>query len=321
VIARSLLTKMAALMNPKWNGQFSCFDLVAKTDESCRSVVRVRDIEIGGSDFVVMAGPCAVESETQLLQTAEAVAEAGARILRGGAYKPRSSPYAFQGLGVESFSFSRAWLEALPPHLTDLCIARGLNTIYMLQATSFELRKAMGFDLQQTIALLSRTPSALNALLRDLPQTWTLGNEGSKTWSPFDIVGHLIHGERTDWMPRARIILQHGENRAFDPFDRLAQERESEGKSLGDLLDEFARVRSESLDALRTMNLQPQDFERRGCHPALGTVTLAQLLATWAVHDMTHLHQISRVMAYQYREVVGPWRAYLGVLHCEGHGA
>ncbi len=179
----------------------------------------------------------------------------------------------------------------------------------------------MALDLQQTVALLSRTPSALNALLRDLPQTWTLSNEGGKTWSPFDIVGHLIHGERTDWIARARIILQHGENRAFDPFDRLAQERESQGKSLGELLDEFARLRAENLDALRAMNLQPEDFERRGRHPALGTVTLAQLLATWAVHDMTHLHQLSRVMAYQYREVVGPWSAYLGVLHCEGHSS
>ncbi len=179
----------------------------------------------------------------------------------------------------------------------------------------------MGFDLQQTIALLSRTPSALNALLRDLPQTWTLCNEGPKTWSPFDIVGHLIHGERTDWMPRARMILQHGESRGFDPFDRFAQERESQGKSLRELLDEFARLRSENLDALRAMNLQPEDFDRRGHHPALGVVTLSQLLATWAVHDLTHFHQLSRVMAYQYREVVGPWSAYLGVLHCEGHGS
>jgi hypothetical protein len=178
----------------------------------------------------------------------------------------------------------------------------------------------MGFDLPQTIALLSRTPSTLNALLRELPQAWTLGNEGGKTWSPFDIVGHLIHGERTDWMPRARMILQHGESRTFDPFDRLAQERESEGKSLGGLLDEFARLRTENLDALGAMKLQPEDFERRGSHPALGVVTLSQLLATWAVHDMTHLHQLSRVMAYQYREVVGPWSAYLGVLHCQGHG-
>lgn len=179
----------------------------------------------------------------------------------------------------------------------------------------------MGFDLQQTIALLSRTPFAFSALLRDLPQTWTLGNEGGETWSPFDIVGHLIHGERTDWIARARIILQYGENHAFDPFDRLAQERESQGKSLGELLDEFARLRSENIEALRGMNLQPRDFERCGRHPALGVVTLSQLLATWAVHDMTHWHQLSRVMAYQYREAVGPWSAYLGVLHCEGHGA
>lgn len=179
----------------------------------------------------------------------------------------------------------------------------------------------MGFDLQETITLLSRTPSALNALLRDLPQTWTIKNEGAKTWSPFDIVGHLIHGERTDWMARARIIVDYGETRAFDPFDRLAQERESQGKSLAELLDEFACLRSENLNALRTMNLQPKDFDRRGRHPALGAVTLSQLLATWAVHDLTHLHQLSRVMAYQYREVVGPWSAYLGVLHCQGHGA
>ena len=178
----------------------------------------------------------------------------------------------------------------------------------------------MEFELQQTIALLACTPTALKALLRDLPQAWTLGNEGGKTWSPFDIVGHLIHGERTDWMARARIILQDGGNRAFDPFDRLAQERESQGKSLGELLDEFARLRTENLNALRAMNLQPSDFDRRGRHPELGVVTLSQLLATWAVHDLTHLHQLSRVMAYQYRDVVGPWSAYLGVLHCQGHG-
>lgn len=179
----------------------------------------------------------------------------------------------------------------------------------------------MEFDLQQTIALLSRTPSALNALLRDLPQTWMFRNEGARTWSPFDIVGHLNHGERTDWIPRARIILQHGESRPFDPFDRLAQERESQGRSLPELLDEFTRLRSENLDALRALNLQLSDFDRRGCHPELGVVTLAQLLATWAVHDLTHLHQVSRVMAYQYRETVGPWSAYLGVLHCEGHSS
>jgi len=179
----------------------------------------------------------------------------------------------------------------------------------------------MGFDLKETTVLLGRTPSALDALLRDLPETWTLRNEGAKSWSPFDIVGHLIHGERTDWMPRARMILQHGESRAFDPFDRLGQERESKGKSMGELLDEFAGLRAQNLHTLRGMNLQPSDFDRRGRHPALGVTTLSQLLATWAVHDLTHLHQLARVMAYQYREVVGPWSAYLGVLHCEGHGS
>ena len=178
----------------------------------------------------------------------------------------------------------------------------------------------MAFDLSETIALLSRTPPALNALLRDLPQPWVLSNEGPKTWSPFDIVGHLIHGELTDWMARARMILEQGESCAFDPFDRLAQERDSQGKSLGQLLDEFGRLRTDNLNALRAMNLQPADFDRRGRHPALGVVTLSQLLATWAVHDLTHLHQLSRVMAYQYRDVVGPWSAYLGVLHCQGHG-
>jgi DinB family protein len=179
----------------------------------------------------------------------------------------------------------------------------------------------MRFDLQETIVLLSRTPSSLNALLRDLPPSWTVGSEGPKTWSPFDIVGHLIHGERTDWMPRVRMILEQGESRAFDPFDRLAQERESLCKSLPHLLDEFAQLRSENLDALRSMNLRPEDFSRRGRHPGLGVVTLSQLLATWAVHDLTHLHQLARVMAYQYKEDVGPWSAYLGVLHCQGHSS
>jgi len=179
----------------------------------------------------------------------------------------------------------------------------------------------MGFDLQHTIEILDRTPSALNALLHDLHPIWTMRNEGGKTWSPFDIVGHLIHGELTDWMPRVRTILEHGESRAFDPFDRLAQERESKGKPLPELLDEFARLRAQNLNALRAMNLQSPDFDRRGRHPALGVVTLSQLLATWAVHDLTHLHQLSRVMAYQYRDAVGPWSAYLGVLHCEGHGS
>lgn len=179
----------------------------------------------------------------------------------------------------------------------------------------------MQHNLQDTISLLTRTPAALNALLRDLPETWTLGNEGENTWSPFDIIGHLIHGERTDWMPRARMILQFGESRTFEPFDRWAQAQESQGKSLGQLLDEFAGLRSENLQGLRALNLRQEDLERRGRHPALGVVTLSQLLATWAAHDLTHLHQISRVMAHQYRETVGPWSRYLGVLQCAGHSS
>ena len=179
----------------------------------------------------------------------------------------------------------------------------------------------MEHNLEQTISLLSHTPAVLNALLRDLPETWTLRNEGENTWSAFDIVGHLIHGDRTDWIPRAKMILQFGESKPFEPFDRLGQRRESQGKSLLQLLDEFARLRSEKLSDLRALNLRPQDLELRGQHPSLGVVTLAQLLATWAVHDLTHLHQISRVMAHQYREAVGPWSGYLGVLQCAGHSS
>lgn len=174
------------------------------------------------------------------------------------------------------------------------------------------------FSLADVVAILTRTPIALDALLRGLPDLWVQRNEGPDTWSAFDIVGHLIVGERTDWMPRARIILEHGEARAFDPFDRFAQFKESEGKPLGELLDEFERLRRENLVALEALNLQPQDFARRGTHPALGLVTLAQLLATWAVHDLTHLHQLSRVMAHQYSDAVGPWSAYVGVLQCGG---
>ena len=177
----------------------------------------------------------------------------------------------------------------------------------------------MQHNLQHTIALLARTPATLDSLLRDLPDAWTLANEGEKTWSPFDVVGHLIHGERTDWMPRARMILEFGDSRPFEPFDRWAQERESQGKSLGQLLDEFARLRVENLNELRALKLRPDQLALRGKHPALGTVTLSELLATWAAHDLTHLHQISRVMAHQYQEAVGPWRQYLGVLHCAGH--
>ncbi len=179
----------------------------------------------------------------------------------------------------------------------------------------------MQFNLTESMAILTRTPATLDALLRGLPNVWVRRNEGKDTWSAFDIVGHLNVGERTDWMQRARIILENGEARPFDPFDRFAQLKESQDKSLEQLLDDFARLRADNLAALQALNLQPEDLTRRGRHPRLGVVTLSELLATWAVHDLTHLHQLSRVMAHQYRDAVGPWSVFLGVLQCTGHSA
>lgn len=177
------------------------------------------------------------------------------------------------------------------------------------------------YDLDDGMALLARTPAALDALLRGLPDAWTLTNEGEGTWTVREVVAHLIYGDRTDWIPRARHILEFGESRPFPPFERTGHIRESEGKPLDDLLDELARVRAQSLDALRTLRLTPEDLARRGQHPALGPVSLSELLATWTAHDLTHLHQIARIMAHQYREAVGPWVRYLGVLQCSGHSA
>ncbi|HLZ90192.1 MAG TPA: DinB family protein [Candidatus Acidoferrum sp.] len=179
----------------------------------------------------------------------------------------------------------------------------------------------MEHNLQHTISLLARTPAALDALLRDLPEPWTLRNEGENTMTAFDVVGHLIHGERTNWMPRTRVLLQFGETQAFGPFDRWGHVQESRNKSLPQLLDEFSRLRAENLEGLRALNLRPEDLERRGRHPAFGVVTLSELLATWAAHDLTHLHQVSRIMAHQYRQAVGPYSAYLGVLQCAGHSS
>ncbi len=177
----------------------------------------------------------------------------------------------------------------------------------------------MGHDLRETIPLLRRTPAVLDALLRDLPSNWTLRDEGPESWSAYDVVAHLIHGEQTNWLPRVRIILQYGEMKAFEPIDRTAQFQQSGEQSLTKLLDEFARLRFENVNALEALHITPDDLQRRGRHPAFGVVTLSELLATWAAHDLTHLHQISRVMAYQYRDAVGPWSRYLGVLHCDGH--
>jgi DinB superfamily len=177
----------------------------------------------------------------------------------------------------------------------------------------------MEHDLENTVALLASTPAALDALLHGLPEAWTHRNEGVGTFTVVDVVGHLIYADKADWMPRARMILKHGETQPFEPFDRWGHVEECMGRTLAQLLDEFARVRSGCLDGLRALNLRSEQLELRGRHPALGVVTLSNLLATWAAHDLTHLHQVSRIMAHQYREAVGPFSAFLGVMKCNGH--
>lgn len=170
------------------------------------------------------------------------------------------------------------------------------------------------FRIDEAVAVLERTPSAVSGLLRGLPDGWVTAHEGSDTWSPFDVIGHLVHGERTDWVPRARIILEQGEARPFAPFDRFAQFATSTGHTLEELLDEFAALRQANLTELATLGLSDADLDRRGRHPEFGTVTLRQLLATWVAHDLDHVAQISRVMARQYSDEVGPCRAYLRVI-------
>jgi hypothetical protein len=177
----------------------------------------------------------------------------------------------------------------------------------------------MKHELETTIALLERTPAALDALLRGLPEVWTETNEGGNTWSVSTVVAHLIHCEHEDWMPRARHILHEDETQPFPAFDREGHGRYKKGNTLAQLLDEFARARVRSLEELRGLKLTAEDLERRAMHPTLGSVTLSELLATWAAHDLTHLHQISRIMAYQVREAVGPWVRFLGVMQCAGH--
>jgi hypothetical protein len=170
------------------------------------------------------------------------------------------------------------------------------------------------FDLEQGIAVLERTPRVLRAMLDALPAAWSDATEGPETWSPYVIVGHLIHGERTNWIPRAQIIIAQGASRCFTPFDRLAQFRESRGKALTDLLDEFARLRADNLATLAGWQLTEAQLTLEGEHPEFGVVTLRQLLATWVAHDLGHVAQAARAMARQYREAVGPWRAYLPIM-------
>jgi hypothetical protein len=168
-------------------------------------------------------------------------------------------------------------------------------------------------NLEDAVAVLERTPATVSALLEGVPDTWARATEGEGTWSPYDVVGHLAHGERTDWIPRARHILS-GESRPFAPFDRMAQFTESEGKSLEVLLAEFTELRRRNVAELRSMNLGESDLKRAGLHPDFGEVTLGQLLATWVVHDLDHVTQIARTMAKVYTDAVGPWQVYLSIL-------
>ena len=172
----------------------------------------------------------------------------------------------------------------------------------------------MEFDLTAGIAVLERTPGTLRSILGGLSPDWIDATEGPDTWSPYVIVGHLVHGERTDWIPRARVILDQGADRRFTPYDRFAQFRESKGKTLAELLDELARLRTDNLATLAGWHLTNEQLDLEGEHPDFGAVTLRQLLATWVVHDLGHIAQIARVMAKQYRDAIGPWRAYLPVV-------
>ena len=172
----------------------------------------------------------------------------------------------------------------------------------------------MEFKLETSIEILERTPIVLITLLRDLSAAWTSNNEGGQTWSVYDVVGHLIQGEKTDWITRAEIILSESDEKKFEPFDRFAQFQDSKGKSLTQLLEEFKMLREKNIERLRAKNLTRDDFAKTGTHPAFGEVTLGQLLSTWVVHDLNHIAQISRVMAKQYQTEVGPWLQYLGIL-------
>jgi hypothetical protein len=174
-----------------------------------------------------------------------------------------------------------------------------------------EKLKKMQFNLDKTLEILERTPS-LEAMLHGLSGEWTNNNEGPQTWSPFDVVEHLVHGEKTDWIPRMEIVLSDGANKSFEPFDRFAQFRESEGKTLHELLEEFKRLRKQNVERLRSRNLTPADYSKKGIHPDFGEVTLSQLLATWTVHDLNHIGQIVRVMANQYKIEVGRGRCIWG---------
>ena len=173
----------------------------------------------------------------------------------------------------------------------------------------------MEYRTDKALEILERTPIVLEELLQNLSDEWIFSNEGPETWSPFDVVGHLIHGEKTDWISRLNIILSTDQNKTFHPFDRFAQLKESKGKTMNQLLDEFKTLRSKNLEYFKSKKINEADFDLKAIHPSLGEVTLKQLLATWVTHDLGHIAQISRVMAKQYKNEVGPWREYISVLN------
>jgi hypothetical protein len=173
------------------------------------------------------------------------------------------------------------------------------------------------FNLDDAILFLGRTPTVLKALLTNLPRSWITAKEEDQSWSVYNIMGHLIHGEKTDWIPRMNIILSQNENKNFEPFDRFAQFRDSGEKRLEDLMEEFGELRSLNIDKLRKAALQEVDMRKSGIHPAFGKVSLKELLSSWVVHDLNHLGQICRVMANQYKEEIGPWVEFMGILHWE----
>ena len=172
----------------------------------------------------------------------------------------------------------------------------------------------MEFELDKSLEILERTPSVLNIMLNDLSTEWTTHNEGDNTWSVYDVIGHLIHGEKTDWIPRAQIILSNQTDKTFEPFDRFAQFENSKGKTLGILLREFETLRIENIQQLKSLNITEEALYKTGIHPEFGSVTLRQLLGTWVAHDLGHIAQISRVMAKQYKDEAGPWTQYLRIL-------
>ena len=172
----------------------------------------------------------------------------------------------------------------------------------------------MNFTLEKSIQILERTPNVLDAMLQNISADWTLHNEGGESWSVYDIIGHLIHGEKTDWIPRGKIILSEKSDKKFEKYDRFAQFEESKGKSFSQLLNEFKILREKNIEILRSLNITDKNLQAKGIHPAFGEVTLSQLLSTWVVHDLNHIAQISRVIAKQYKLDVGPWTEYLKIL-------